>query len=412
MKNENKNGKKEKILGAIAEGFLELFGEILIIIIGCAIGVGVLALLGINYDDLDSEALWFIGFGVVVVVVLIICFAVNFFERKRGGEDTHKRIVIRSRKNKNISLNENDESLKKIIFDTDIGGDCDDAGALATIHRAEQRGLVKLLAVTVSTGDPWAPACADAINRYYGHEVPVGACAKAPVGDPTMKEFEERYGKHIAETFPNRYIPKRDEIPEDAVRLMRSCLAKNCGEKITLIVVGSCLNLANLIKSEGDDISPLTGIEFIESQADKVVLMGGLFADEPTPEYNIKTDIPSAKTVFEKCPVPIFVSHFDVGLRVMSGGKMIEEELKNANPAAEAYRFHVGGKRHSWDPIAAFYAVYGCDGVFTDERCGKVTVLDDGVTVFEEGNGGRHILIDCRNEKQAEDALDRAMTQM
>ena len=84
-------------------------------------------------------------------------------------------------------------NIKKVIFDTDIGGDCDDAGALAIIHRAEQRGLVKLLAVTVSTGDPWAPACADAINRYYGHATPVGACAKAPVGDPSMKEFEESH---------------------------------------------------------------------------------------------------------------------------------------------------------------------------------------------------------------------------
>ena len=99
MKNENKNDKKEKILGAIAEGLGELFGEILIIIIGCAIGAGVLALVGINYDTIDSEALWFIGFGVVVAVVLIICFAVNFIERKRGGEHSNKRIIIRTRKN-------------------------------------------------------------------------------------------------------------------------------------------------------------------------------------------------------------------------------------------------------------------------------------------------------------------------
>jgi hypothetical protein len=27
--------------------------------------------------------------------------------------------------------------MEKIIFDTDIGGDCDDAGALAVIHDAE-----------------------------------------------------------------------------------------------------------------------------------------------------------------------------------------------------------------------------------------------------------------------------------
>ena len=301
--------------------------------------------------------------------------------------------------------------MKKIIFDTDIGGDCDDAGALAIIHRTP---FAKLLAVTVSTRDPWAPACADAINRHYGNIVPIGLCSRAPIGDPSMAEFLERYGKHIAENFENNYSPNpvacsmgpKVEYPEKAVCLMRRQLAQNSGEKITLVVVGSCLNLAALIESAADEISPLTGLELMEAQVDKVVLMGGLFADQPMAEYNIKTDIPSAKTVFEKCPVPIFVSHFDVGLRVMSGGRLVEEEPQN--PAAESYRFHVGGKRHSWDPIAAFYAIYGCRGVFTDVRCGVVTVADDGVTRFESGEGN-HTLIDCPDVMAAERLLDAAM---
>ena len=306
--------------------------------------------------------------------------------------------------------------MKKIIFDTDIGGDCDDAGALAIIHSAVNNGDAELLAVTVSTRDPWAVACADAINRYYGHVVPIGLCDRAPLGDPTVAEFLERYGKHVAESFENIYLPKPTvcsmgggiEYPDRAIELMRGLLAQNKGDKITLTVVGSCLNLAALIESVGDEASPLTGIELIQSQVDKIVLMGGLFADTPTPEYNIKTDVPSAQTVFEKCPVPIYVSHFDVGLRVMSGARLLEEAPQN--PAAEAYRFHVGGKRHSWDPIAAFYAIYGCRGVFSDERRGRVTVLDSGITLFEESEGN-HILIDCNSSDiaEAEALLDAAM---
>jgi len=305
--------------------------------------------------------------------------------------------------------------MKKIIFDTDIGGDCDDAGALAIIHRAVERGVAELLAVTVSTRDPWAPACADAINRYYGHIVPIGLCERAPEGDPTMAEFLERYGKHIAENFENEYLPIPAECslcggakqPERAVSLMRRTLAENRGERITLVVVGSCLNLAALIESEGDECSPLSGLELIEAKVDKVVLMGGNF-DVDTAEYNIKTDIPSAKTVFEKCPVPIAISHFDVGLRVMSGSLMLENEPQN--PAAEAYRFHVGGKRHSWDPIAAFYAIYGTCDAFSDVRRGKVTVDSDGVTRFASGEGD-HTLIDCADADipKAELLLDKAM---
>ena len=308
-------------------------------------------------------------------------------------------------------------NIKKIIFDTDIGGDCDDAGALAIIHEAVNRKYARLLAVTVSTRDPWACGCADAINRYYGNNVPVGLCARAPLGDPTVAEFLERYGKHIAENYENNYLQRPAECslgggfecPERAVPLMRRLLAAEKGEKITLVVVGSCLNLADLLNSEGDGHSPLSGLELVEAKVDKVVLMGGLFAENATPEYNIKTDVPSAEAVFEKCPVPIFISHFDVGLRVMSGGRLLMEAPEN--PAAEAYRFHVGGKRHSWDPIAAFYAIYGSFGVFSDKRRGKVTVLDDGVTVFKEGDG-MHTLIDCddRDVSAAEVLLDAAMS--
>lgn len=314
--------------------------------------------------------------------------------------------------------------MKKIIFDTDIGGDCDDAGALAIIHSAVKRGKAELLAVTVSTRDPWAPACADAINRYYRHIVPIGLCERSPQGDPTMAEFLERYGKHIAENYENEYLPKPVECtmcgdakyPEEALSLMRRTLAQNKGGKVTLVVVGSCLNLASLIESEGDEFSSMTGLELIGTKVDRVVLMGGNF-DVETPEYNIKTDIGSAKTVFEKCPVPIYISHFDVGLRVMSGGLLLEKELQKAeggelleNPAAESYRFHVGGKRHSWDPIAAFYAIYGRCGVFSDERRGRVTVDGEGITRFYEGEGD-HILIDCHDSDiaEAEILLDRAM---
>ena len=54
--------------------------------------------------------------------------------------------------------------------------------------------------------------------------------------------------------------------PERAVSLMRRTLAASKGDKISLVVVGSCLNLAALIESEGDEYSPLCGIELVKSQ--------------------------------------------------------------------------------------------------------------------------------------------------
>lgn len=309
--------------------------------------------------------------------------------------------------------------MKKIIFDTDIGGDCDDTGALAIIHQAQNNGLCELLCVSISTADPWAPACTDAINRYYGHNVPIGQTPIAPEGDVTMEMIlgGYGYGKHTAETFGSDYLPGGTKKAEDAVRLLRRTLAENTGEKITLMVIGSCMNFGRLLESGADDISCKTGIELVREQVELVSLMGGLFLDgnaqlnmpELPGEYNLRTDIRTAKVVFEKCPVPIAISHFTVGDPIFSGTSIIESEPDS--PVRESYLHHVNGKRNSWDPISAFYAVYGCgDGVFTNNRRGKVTVDDRGVTAFYEGEGGNmHVLINCPDNTAAEIALDKAM---
>ena len=63
---------------------------------------------------------------------------------------------------------------KKIIFDTDIGWDCDDAGALALIHSLCNKGEAELLAVTATYYHRYVAGCIDAINRFYGRIVPVG----------------------------------------------------------------------------------------------------------------------------------------------------------------------------------------------------------------------------------------------
>ncbi len=64
--------------------------------------------------------------------------------------------------------------MKKIILDTDIGFDCDDAGALALLHRLCDREEAELLAVTACYDSPYVAGCIDAINRYYKRTVPVG----------------------------------------------------------------------------------------------------------------------------------------------------------------------------------------------------------------------------------------------
>src|SRR5882724_11952295 len=63
----------------------------------------------------------------------------------------------------------------RLIFDTDMGNDIDDAVALAMIHALESRGEAKLLAVTVTKDNRWAAPFIDAMNTFYGRgDIPIG----------------------------------------------------------------------------------------------------------------------------------------------------------------------------------------------------------------------------------------------
>src|SRR6266852_2488659 len=63
----------------------------------------------------------------------------------------------------------------RLIFDTDMGNDVDDAVALAMIHALESRGEAKLLAVTVTKDNRWAAPFIDAMNTFYGRaDIPIG----------------------------------------------------------------------------------------------------------------------------------------------------------------------------------------------------------------------------------------------
>src|SRR5207245_224980 len=61
------------------------------------------------------------------------------------------------------------------IFDTDVWSDIDDMLALAMLHALYDRHELNLVAVTISTDDPWCASYVDLVNTFYGHsQIPVG----------------------------------------------------------------------------------------------------------------------------------------------------------------------------------------------------------------------------------------------
>ena len=78
---------------------------------------------------------------------------------------------------------------------TDMGSDCDDAGALAVLHALADAGEARILGVIFSSGkNRYGVGTCDAINTWYGRgDLPLGQYKGDDVGDPT-----DSYTKRIA----------------------------------------------------------------------------------------------------------------------------------------------------------------------------------------------------------------------
>lgn len=291
---------------------------------------------------------------------------------------------------------------KNLWIDTDIGGDCDDAGALALADIAARDGTVHLLGMTFTTSAQAGPACMDAINRYYGFpDVPIGATRRPHFCDTNVNAFQE----YVAQHYPNRYATPAHAayrpVP-DAVSVMRRGLSGAPDGSVTLVCIGQLNNASDLLDSPPDAVSALSGVDLVRKKVAEVVVMGGLFLPPGETvvfcgktydrEYNIVTDIPSAVNFVRKCPVRLVFSDFRIGHRVLTGASLLRG-ANPRNPVTAAYRIFQNRPRESWDPLTVWYALYGTGEFFTLSRRGTVQVTPDGRTVFEADPCGNHFYL-------------------
>jgi len=108
----------------------------------------------------------------------------------------------------------------KVIFDSDMGPDYDDVGALAMLHALTDKGEAEILGTIASTKYEGVAKIFDIINTHFGRpDLPVGV----PKGDALLlKDFQ-----HWTDTLISRYpcSIKSNEEAVDAVTLYRTILA-------------------------------------------------------------------------------------------------------------------------------------------------------------------------------------------
>jgi len=280
-----------------------------------------------------------------------------------------------------------------IIFDTDLGYDCDDAGALAVLHALADNGEAEVLATVTVVGDPYSAGALDVINTYYGRpDTPVGAYGGARWRDawPYWLEPETDFLEPLVTGYPSD-IETRDQAQE-AVALYRKTLAAQPDGSVTVVTTGFLQNLADLLRSRGDAHSPLSGRALVARKVEKLVVMGGRYPPDPEQkEFNLsggpEGDGRAAQRVISTWPTPIVFSGSEIGDEIMTGSTL--QGTLPDNPVAKAYDLFPGtnelGERPSWDLTAVLYAVRGAGALWDLETNRHLVVHEDGSHEWREG---------------------------
>jgi len=307
-----------------------------------------------------------------------------------------------------------------VILDTDICGDCDDVLALAMLHAFESRGECRLLAVTVSANHDLAAPFVDAVNTFYGRgDIPVGV-----VGDGGVTEkgkflplAEQKDGDKFR--FPHDLTSGKSA--PSATEVLRKTLASQPDGSVVVVQVGFSTNLARLLDSPADSISPLGGEELVRRKVKSLSLMAGAFQPiDKNPhhlEYNIVKDVSSARKLAERWPTSMVFSGFEIGIALPYPSVSIEHDYRyvSHHPVAEAYVLYnpPPHNRPTWDLTSVLYAVQPDRGYFDLSGPGKVGFEPNGTTHFIADPAGKHryLILNPEQRSRVTEALVQLSSQ-
>jgi len=178
--------------------------------------------------------------------------------------------------------------MKKIIFDTDLGGDIDDALALALAINSPE---IEILGITsVYLGAMWrAGIILKMLQTYERQDIKIALGAEKPLIGFWDEHTVPQNAKSVENTPGILEMSACDFIVKTV----------NENENVTILAIGPLTNVAlALAKDPG-----------IAGKA-KLVLMGGQIS-RANPEWNIKCDPEAARIVFES-KIPITMIGLDV----------------------------------------------------------------------------------------------------
>ncbi len=288
---------------------------------------------------------------------------------------------------------------RKIILDTDIGDDIDDAYALALILASPELELVGVTTVFANTSArtrqaqtilglagredvPVATGCGNVMSPRVAHRGPDLAGGQSSLALKAREYLGDVRPKQDSSALPAEKLPDPD--PRHAVEFLIETIMAGGGD-ILPVTVGAMTNLAMALVKEPR----------IAARIPRVVSMAGWYTSRRT-EWNITCDPVAAATVFGSG-----VRMTCLGIDVTGQVRFTPEELDLLYSCARPVARNLAAATKAWgkglptlhDPLAVETLVR--DDIVTMKR-GRVTVdlsggETYGVTVFHEGDGPHEV---------------------
>ena len=292
----------------------------------------------------------------------------------------------------------------KVIFDTDMYTDFDDAGALACLHAMSDAGECEILATVANTRDCLSVAMCEIINAYYGRPGIAVGCSKE-IGKSGAEPGHLRRYAATVEKYAKWVRHMNSNDAPDANIVYRRVLAAQPDNSVVICSVGFLTNLRRLVETKPDDVSPLDGRALVAKKVKLWVAMACKYPDGK--EYNSMTDAESSRIAIENWPTPVVFTDFEYG-RDCFAGRELAESGRSDSPVADVFagniptreeirrdsalqlrRCYGMGGRSAWDETAALIAVRGIEPYFNVERGTYRMVGNDGANEWapDEENG-------------------------
>jgi pyrimidine-specific ribonucleoside hydrolase len=278
----------------------------------------------------------------------------------------------------------------KIIFDSDLGPDYDDVGALTFLHAMADSGKAEILATLSSNKHELVAPSIDVINTYFGRP-------DLLIGAPKSQGVNMNSPWHWADTLVARYphsLKSTSDAP-DAVEVYRKILSGQPDNSVTVVTVGFLTNLSNLLKSGPDKFSLLPGQELVSKKVKKLVSMAGSFPKGK--EFNVYLDSAASVYVYTNWPGEIIFTGWEIGSKIFTGLRLIKSDIVNS-PVKDVFSISIPKSeedrngRMSWDETAVLIGVYGTEGFFGTVR-GRIIVNPDGSNTWENSNDGKQLYV-------------------